>query len=70
MGICICICVTAIIITLIIAGCYYLENRSMQDQEAAMDLWSQLRDLRIKCNAMEQQIKELKERCDNESILS
>ena len=70
MGICICICVTAIIITLIIACCYYLENRSMQDQEAAMDLWSQLRDLRIKCNGMEQQIKELKERCDNESILS
>lgn len=70
MGICICLCITAIIITLIIAVCYYLENRSMQDQEAAMDLWSQLRDLRIKCNAMEQQIKELKERCDNESILS
>ena len=61
MGICICICVTAIIITLIGAGCYYLENRSMQDQEAAMDLWSQLRDLRAKCNSMEQQIKELKE---------
>jgi ABC-type nickel/cobalt efflux system permease component RcnA len=40
MGICICICVTAIIISLIIAGCYYLENRSMQDQEAAMDLCS------------------------------
>ena len=70
MGICICICVTAIIITLIGAGCYYLENRSMQDQEAAMDLWSQLRDLRAKCNSMEQQIKELKERCENESILS
>ena len=55
---------------MIIAGCYYLENRSMQDQEAAMDLWSQLRDLRVKCNGLEQQIKELKERCDNESILS
>lgn len=61
---------TAIIITLIIAGCYYLENRSMQDQEVAMDLWSQLRDLRAKCNSLEHQIKELKERCDNESILS
>ena len=36
MGICICICITAIIISLIIAGCYYLENRSMQDQEATM----------------------------------
>jgi len=70
MGICICICITAIIITLIIAGCYYLENRSMQDQEVAMDLWSQLRDLRAKCNSLEHQIKELKERCDNESILS
>ena len=42
MGICICICITAIIISLIIAGCYYLENRSMQDQEATMDLWTQL----------------------------
>lgn len=69
MGICICICVTAIIISLIFVGCYYLENRSMQDQEVAMDLWSQLRDLRIKCNGMETQIKELKERCDDESIL-
>lgn len=65
MGICICICVTAIIIALIVAGCYYLENRSMQDQEAIMDLWTQLRELRAKCNDLEQQLKELKERCNN-----
>lgn len=70
MGICICICITAIIITLIIAGCYYLENRSMQDQEATMDLWTQLRELRSKCNDLEQQLHDLKERYDNESILS
>ncbi len=63
MGICICICITAIIITLIGAGCYYLENRSMQDQEATMDLWTQLRELRSKCNDLEQQLKDLKERC-------
>ena len=63
MGICICICITVIIVAVITAGCYYLENRSGQDQEATMDLWTQLRELRAKCSDLERQIKELKERC-------
>ena len=37
----------------------------MQDQDATMDLWTQLRELRIKCNDLEQQLKDLKERCSN-----
>lgn len=28
-----------------------------------MDLWTQLRELRTKCNDLEQQLKDLKERC-------
>lgn len=38
MGICICICITAIIISLIMAGCYYMENIKDLNDDVVMSI--------------------------------